>query len=393
MRYRLRSRAQRDQRWLRRRNPENAYTVTFQGGTTRPIWEITSGQYLAAIGVHQPWIMEISPLQYSRMSNRAKTQYDEKRRGEWQASADAAEQWRQLVVRAYAEGLVTPKTPGVSREAWDVMWSVEVAKSEAQRAAERQRVSAVNSVESVPEGAIIFDRMWQRYARLLKRLKAGGLKVEYADGNTAKKDSAFFNILSDEDVKEEGLTSASSKADFLRSARSRWKGTFQELRASKTRSAPLQAPARSASSIVSAQSTFQPPTPTRRSLWVVRVHTSGAPSIYPDTVSAVSATKHLGEYGSTYAHVRNHGTFDLHGPGASGDDLRRVVLTLDPEAQVRKLKVGIRVSPPSKVLSTFQDLDGFWQAMARQNLSHQEMMIAMINHPAYRALPADRRGG
>lgn len=371
----------------RRRNPEGEYVATFHGGATRPIWEISPSQYLAATGVKQPWIMEISELQYARMSQRAKDEYDKKRRGEWQASADAAEQWRQLVIRAYAEGLVTPKTPGVSREARDVMWSVEVARGEAQRAAERQRVSETNSVEGVPEGTIIYDRMWRRYARLLKRLKAGGLKVEYAEGNTAKKAEHFFNILSDEDVTEEGLTSASSKADFLRAARARWKGSLPEPKAPPTRSALA---AKSPPSVRSAPPPVVASTP--QSLWKIRVHTTGTPGIHADLGAAIRATEHLGEYRSTYAHARNYGTFDLHGPGASGDDLRRAILSLDPGAQVRKLKVGIRVSPPARVLTAYQELDHFWQEMARKDVPHREMMIAMINHPAYRALPPERRG-
>lgn len=381
MRYRSRARGQH-----RRRNPEADYIVTFRGGTTRPVWEISPSQYLAAIGVHQPWIMEISPLQYSRMSKRAKAQYDEKRRGEWQASADAAEQWRQLVMRAYAEGSFTTKTPGVSREARDVIWSMEAARSEALRAEERRKVSAANSVEGVPEGAIIYDRMWRRYARLLKRLKAGGLKVEYVDGNTAKKADHFFNILSDEDVTAEGLTSSSSQAEFLQAARSRWKGSLpapeppklpRPSRPVATRPSPLPAPAPAA----------------RHSLWVIRVHPTGAPSIHADEGVAIRAAKHLGSYGSVYAHARNYGAFDLSGPGASSDDLKKVVLTLDPEAQVRKLKGGIRVLPPEKVLATYKALEEFWQEMARRDIPHRDMMIAMINHPTYRALPAERRAG
>ena len=323
------------------------------------------------------------------MSKRGRDEYDKKRRGEWQASADAAEQWRQLIIRAYAEGLVTPQTPGVSREARDVMRSVEVAKGEAQRAAERQRVSAVNSTEGVPEGSIIYDRMWRRYARLIKRLK-GGFKVEYADGNTSKKAEHFFSILSDADVAEEGLTSANPPADFLRAARSRWNGP-SPAPAVKARSAsPRVAPARSTPSAMPERSSVA--SPTRHSLWAVRIHPSGTPSIHADTVAAVSAVKHLGAYGSVYAFSRNEGTFDLSGPGASGDDLRRIVAALDPEAQIRKLKNGVRVSPPAKVLAAYRELDDFWQGMARKGASHREMLIAMINHPVYRALPADRRG-
>jgi hypothetical protein len=62
-------------------NREHAREVA----NTRP-WCMTASQYQAAMGIKQPHIAEISPMQYAGLSRRGKAQYDAKRSAEWDAS-------------------------------------------------------------------------------------------------------------------------------------------------------------------------------------------------------------------------------------------------------------------------------------------------------------------
>jgi len=95
-----------------------------------PAWKMGADAYQARKGVHQPWIAEISPMQYANMGKAAKARYDEKRRGEWDASGAAKGEWAKEVLDAHHRGEISHDTPGLHPEAKDVIRS---AKMEAQK--------------------------------------------------------------------------------------------------------------------------------------------------------------------------------------------------------------------------------------------------------------------
>lgn len=93
-------------------------------------WEMNAQQYQGAAGVHEPWIMEISPYQYGALSGRQKRVYDAKREREWQASADIKSEWRDKIHEAWKNGDITKDTPGLSDEAKTQIFKFERDKTE-----------------------------------------------------------------------------------------------------------------------------------------------------------------------------------------------------------------------------------------------------------------------
>lgn len=67
-------------------------------------WKINASRWLSIHGIKEPWIAEISPYQYARMSNAEKKRYDKKRDEEWKKSGDAKKEWADLVYKAYKDG-------------------------------------------------------------------------------------------------------------------------------------------------------------------------------------------------------------------------------------------------------------------------------------------------
>ena len=85
------------------------------------VWTMTAAQYQAKMGVHQPWIGEISTVQYAGLSKRGKAQYEAKRAGEWDASAACKQEWRDKVIAAHDADEFNQHDPSVSDEARSVI--------------------------------------------------------------------------------------------------------------------------------------------------------------------------------------------------------------------------------------------------------------------------------
>lgn len=84
-------------------------------------WKYTASGYLAATGVHEPWIAEISPMQMGLMGKQAKRRYQAKRAKEWDASAKAKQEWADAVLAAYEAGEFDEDTPGVNPAALEAV--------------------------------------------------------------------------------------------------------------------------------------------------------------------------------------------------------------------------------------------------------------------------------
>lgn len=136
-----------------------------------PVWRMTASEYQSRIGVHQPWIFEISPSQFAAMSKRQQKEYEQKRAREWQASADAKREWRELVVQAYERGEFTLQTTGLSDEAKFVVLDYLREKAEQHIAEYRDRAVKANeirNIENVSVGDIIYVIIICGYAKVMK---------------------------------------------------------------------------------------------------------------------------------------------------------------------------------------------------------------------------------
>jgi hypothetical protein len=151
-------------------------------------WTASASAYQAQLGVHEPWVAEISPVQYAHMGKAAKARYDRQRAGEWEASGRAKEQWRQAVLAAFRDGRFDLGDAGVHPDAKAAVfaWQREQAAAQAKVAqAARQRENAITDAKQLKVG----DRVWlviqRAYAEVIKvsaksvqvRTKFGPYKV------------------------------------------------------------------------------------------------------------------------------------------------------------------------------------------------------------------------
>lgn len=134
-------------------------------------WKFGAAAYQAALGVHQPWIAEISPMQYAHMGKSQKAAYDKKRSAEWDASAAVKQEWRAAVAAAYQSGEFDPKDADVHPEAVAVAREADRAKADAEAKvvrAVKNRENAITDAKQVKVG----DRVWlviqRAYAEVLK---------------------------------------------------------------------------------------------------------------------------------------------------------------------------------------------------------------------------------
>ena len=134
-------------------------------------WGVSAGMYQAALGVHAPWIAEISPMQYAHMGKAAKAAYDRKRAGEWEASGQAKEQWRQAVLAAFRDGKFDLKDAAVHPDAKSAVlaWQrdQEAAAAKAARA-DKDRENAITDVGQIKVGDTVFDIMSHAYEKVTK---------------------------------------------------------------------------------------------------------------------------------------------------------------------------------------------------------------------------------
>ncbi len=134
-------------------------------------WEMSAGAYQASIGVHQPYIAEISPYQYGRLSKRGRRTYDDKRRQEWSLSAAAKAKWRDIVLAAYASGQFNLDHPRLHPEALSAILAHERRREEVARQEAHQRAMKANYIlepAAIQPGDTVFDVMCGKYGEVVK---------------------------------------------------------------------------------------------------------------------------------------------------------------------------------------------------------------------------------
>lgn len=149
-----------------------------------PAFTISASHWQSLAGVHEPWIMEISGTQYSRMSNRGKAQYDHKRHVEWSASAAAKGEWRRLVMRAFDEGETDLEDPRLHRDAADAIKSTlrqRTADAAAQRLQSAHQSNNFRSASELHVGMRVWDFIAHKYV-IVTKLFAKSARIKREDG-------------------------------------------------------------------------------------------------------------------------------------------------------------------------------------------------------------------
>jgi len=167
-------------------------------------WFTNPSHYLFLRGVHEPWIMEISPTQYARMSEREKIRYDKKRNEEWQASADAKNEYANLVYKAYQEGKFDINDPKVHPEARSAAIMKQLSSEKAARAEafkEAQRRNRITDAKDVEVGATVFSIMRSKYGKVVKKIK-GSIHIDFGNGNIGRENAKQLDWLSYNDLEK-----------------------------------------------------------------------------------------------------------------------------------------------------------------------------------------------
>jgi hypothetical protein len=137
-------------------------------------WKMSASAYQSKIGVHAPWIGEISPMQYAGLSKQGKAEYDAKRSREWEASAEAKREWRDLVMAAFERGEITLETPGLHPDAKSSVFHGLAERRKAQEKLTMDQATEENRIHSVDElevGDRVFDIMGNIYGTVSKKFK------------------------------------------------------------------------------------------------------------------------------------------------------------------------------------------------------------------------------
>ena len=134
-------------------------------------WEFTPSQYQFVHGVHEPWIAEISPWQHASLGKRAQKEYDDKRSGEWAASAAIKGEWRMKVITAWDEGKISESDHHLSDEAKSVIFRERRAREEAaekERKAKADTARIIRDIKEVKAGDIIDTVLYGKGLVVLK---------------------------------------------------------------------------------------------------------------------------------------------------------------------------------------------------------------------------------
>lgn len=138
------------------------------------VWTMNASQYQLLKGVHQPWIAEISPMQYAYLSKRGKSAYDAKRTREWDASTECKQDYANEVIEAFKSGSFALSDPDASEDAKRVIYNHMRDSAENARSAALQSALKENRILSASELAIgdrVFHLMYGRYVTVTKLLK------------------------------------------------------------------------------------------------------------------------------------------------------------------------------------------------------------------------------
>lgn len=155
-----------------------------------PAWQLNRAQWHAAHGVHVPWIGEISPVQYGRMSKAARARYDARRRGEWDAVDGSGRAYTVAVVAAYDALEFALDDPRLSADARDVVRCTLVERAAGASAARAEEARRANTLRACVDPLAVGDRVWhvlyRDYVTITKVNRASLVAASARDGGTLR---------------------------------------------------------------------------------------------------------------------------------------------------------------------------------------------------------------
>ncbi len=137
-------------------------------------WQMSASEYQIMLGVHEPWIAEISPWQYASMSKRQQKAYEKKRLAEWTASAEAKKLWRDKVIAAFDAGEINLDMLGLHPDAREairlelVFRAAEVEERSKQNALDVNRIASIDEVEV---GDQVWSIMYRHYGTITRKFR------------------------------------------------------------------------------------------------------------------------------------------------------------------------------------------------------------------------------
>lgn len=140
----------------------------------RPVWQMSRDGYQACMGVHRPYIAEISPMQYAGLSKRGRAEYDAKRSQEWAASAECAAEYARACFEACEADPSIYQDPAIHPEAKSAIFHERERREKAAAKARFDVLSAENRVEpaDVQVGDRVYWLLGGRYLTVTKKSKA-----------------------------------------------------------------------------------------------------------------------------------------------------------------------------------------------------------------------------
>lgn len=163
-------------------------------------WEMSASQWLTHKKIHEPWIAEISPYQYAKLSDRAKRQYDEKRNKEWGEANKGKEEWAKKVYEAYKAGKFKLGDKNVHSDV-SIVLSRENENIKKESFDDAVKNNHIKDLSSIKVGDKVFHVIYRRYGIVTKvGKKSIGLKFE--DNTTVKAKAGLIDHYSYNDLQE-----------------------------------------------------------------------------------------------------------------------------------------------------------------------------------------------
>lgn len=134
-------------------------------------WTMNASQWLIANNIHEPFIAEISPMQYAHLGKQQKAAYDAKRNKEWNDAAKGKTEWAKLVYKAFKDGKFEKDDMDVSDAARDAIRYQGVAseKEELDKIfKEEDRKNEIMDTSELKVGDVVWHFMYRQYVTVTK---------------------------------------------------------------------------------------------------------------------------------------------------------------------------------------------------------------------------------
>src|SRR4030066_614639 len=165
-------------------------------------WEMSSSQWLSVNKIPEPWVGEISPMQYSKLNNRAKKEYDIKRNREWALASKGKEDWRNKIYSAYKSGKFKLEDKGLNLE---VINAVKQKSSEVQEKKQQQsfeeaeKSNKISDVSEVKMGDKVFHIIYRKYG-VINKIGKNTVSLVLSNGDTIRVKPSLLNRYSYSDL-------------------------------------------------------------------------------------------------------------------------------------------------------------------------------------------------